>query len=199
MGKDHDEIPLHLRGPKTASLGNITTEDLVWIGPCDEIDPEIILKQHGHDSIDPFTSILSAIIKGNPVKGKDDTERLEIALEALIGTPRKRGMDEMDDDYELLVEIARRFFIDFHQDAHVKPDLTAIIRKVVGLFPEGDKRRLATADSVIRRLRRKFNKNKDVLLVRVTSEQNWDRMDVARSVDAILQQIKALGVSIGKT
>lgn len=192
MKTGQDEIPNHLRGPKTASLGNTNIGDLVWIGPSSEVDPDTILEQHGHDPDDPLTSILSAIISGNPIDGRDVGERLETALCALVGTRRKRGMNEMDRDYDLLVEIARRFFASFHQNGRVEPELAFIIRDVIAMIPEGDERRLASEDSILRRLRRKFSKNKDVLLVRVTSEQNWDRMDMARSIDAIVRQLRAL-------
>lgn len=195
MEKDQDRIPDHLLGPKKSYLGNITVEDLVWIGPDGEVDPDAILKQHGYDLNDPFTSVLSAIIRGNPVDGRDAVERLETALSALIGTRRKRGMDELDRDDELLIEIARKFFQAFHRDSHREPDLAPIIREVIVTLPEGDTRTLATENSIIRRLKRKFIAKRDVLLVQVTSEQNFQRMDVRRSIATILRELKALGVS----
>jgi hypothetical protein len=65
------------------------------------------------------------------------------------------------------------------------------------VVPAGDERCLASEDSIRRRLRRKFNKSKDILLVRVTSEQNWDRMDVARSINTIVRQLGALTLPVG--
>ena len=203
MENDRNRIPNHLRGPKrglkTDSIGNITVEDLVWIGPNGEVDPDVILKKHGYDAVDPLTSVLKAIIKGNPIEGKDDTERLEIALEALIGTRRKRGMDELNSDYELLVEIAHRFFRAFHQNNHREPDLAPIIREVIAPISGRDRRKLADEVSVLRHLRGKFNMNKDLLLARVSSEQDWNRHDFGRTVDTILQNLEALGTSIDRS
>jgi hypothetical protein len=197
MKTDQDKIPEHLVGPKNASIGNITVEDLVWVGPNGEVNPDAILSLHGYGPDDPFASMLSEIIRGNPIYGRDDRERLETALSALIGTRRKRGMDEINRDYDLLLEIARRFFASFHQNGHVEPELADIIRDVVAVVPAGDERCLASEDSIRRRLRRKFNKSKDILLVRVTSEQNWDRMDVARSINTIVRQLGALTLPVG--
>ena len=191
-----DKLPNYVDRGKSASIGNVTLEDRIWIGATGEVDPDAILEQHGYDPAEPLATVLMAIINGNPIDGRGAAERLETALSALIGTPRKPGMDELDSDYELLTEIARKYFRHFHQNGHVEPQLSKIIKDVLAAVPKGDARILADPDSVVRRLRRKFNANKNVLLVRATSKQNWERMDVLRSVEAVLKRLRALGVSV---
>jgi hypothetical protein len=51
-------------------------------------------------------------------------------------------------------------------------------------------------DSVVRRLRDKFEKDRDLLLARVTSENDWSRLDTVRDINQILERLAALGIRV---
>lgn len=194
---DERQLPKYLKDYKGPKLDlSIQVEDLLWIGEDGRLDYDALLKDHGYDPEAPLIAILQSIIDAHPLEGGPSREaRLEIALEALTGQPRKRGMDLID-DYDLLLKIASRYFEEFWERRKRReppPDVAPIIRQVVGGLD--DERRLrADDDSLIRRLRKKFNKDKDLLLVRVSLENDWNRPDKLRAINRVIEGMQKLGI-----
>jgi hypothetical protein len=204
-----EEMPAFMK----AAVGNETTdfepEDLPWMGDKGGLDYDQLLAKLGHDQLSPLEYILLALIDAHQAqapdpKSKNSPERevirkaqLEIALGALTGRlQRKRGMDEKD-DYELLIQIAWGYHCRFWANDRTPPPIEPIIRACVEALPPQDPRRkMAEISSVVSRLRKKFLKNKDLLLVRAAEQRNFRRMDQLRELETILLRMRGLGIPI---
>ncbi len=194
-----DELNIAARGPgRVAQLGNLTRDDLVWIGSDGALDPTSIVDEFGYDPTDPLSAILLAIIDAYPSVAKQSRlERLEIAMSALMGRPRKRGMDNKE-DHEYLTQIARQYFRAFIDRGRVEPDLAPLIRQVVSSQTDSPQT-ISGMDSRVRRLRKKFIANKDKYLVWLTMQGDWNSMDAHRKTQKIVAAMQRLGIQIKAT
>ena len=198
--KPEEEMPPYIKKGGGRGASHLGPNDLVWLGEDGELDPDEALNRHGYDPTPPLSIILSAIIDAHPIEGGDTKEaRLEKALKALTGRKRMRGMDTKD-DYDILLEVAWDFFVSFIENNGAEPEVKPIIRKHIEQLPENDPRRyMAEIDSVFRRVSRKFAKEKDLLLARVTGDSNYDRMDTISLIKNILAQFEKLGIKVENT
>ncbi len=171
-------------------------EDATWIGEDGELDPSALLHELGYDPDPPLVLILLAIIDAHSsVESSDRQDRLEQALKALTGVKRKPGMDNKD-DYDLLLEVAWRYWRQWCQ-TRSSPEVAPIVREVIDSLPEADPRkRHAAPASTVRRLSDKFKENRDVLLARVTSEQEWERLDIVRAINEIIERMAGLKIPV---
>ncbi|MCO4317329.1 hypothetical protein M8997_009060 [Phyllobacterium sp. 21LDTY02-6] len=174
-------------------LGNLTKDDLVWIGSDGMLDPTIILAESGYDPSDPLSKILLAIIDAHPSTLKHSRiDRLESALSMLLGRERKRGMNDKD-DHDYLMQIARLYFQKYIETGRTEPSLAPIIRQVIGSLKDKNS---SEQDTLVRRLRGKFNANRDRYLVWATTEDDWNRMDESRLVHKAIEAMQALGIQV---
>ena len=194
-----EDIPDHIKqGCPKKGLEGVRGERLPWISEDGKLDPDVILQECGYDQHAPLIYILSAIIEANPMQDSgSNTTRLEVTLAALIGEGSKRGMDELD-DYNILLDVAWNYVIAFYAGGLVAPQVQPIVRSVVERLPEKDRRRIADPESVVRRISRKFRKDKNLLLARVTGEYNPDRRDKMRAINKVLRQLNDLGIKTGR-
>jgi hypothetical protein len=177
-------------------------EDVTWLGEHGKLDPAELLKDKGYDPEPPLEPILLAIIDAYPgedvtdpqEQAKDRQDRLTRALSALKGKERKRGMKERA-DYDLLLEIAWRYWDEWYR-THSTPDLAPLIKRVLADTPRLPQHANTELDSIVRRLRDKFEKNRDLLLARVTSENDWSRLDTVREINQIIDRMAALGIRV---
>jgi hypothetical protein len=100
------------------------------------------------------------------------------------------------DDYDLLLEVAWRYWRQWCQ-TRSSPEVAPIVREVIDSLPEADPRkRHAAPASTVRRLSDKFKENRDVLLARVTSEQEWERLDIVRATNEIIERMADLKIPV---
>jgi hypothetical protein len=210
-----EEMPEFMKADVGRGTEEFKPEDLPWMGDEGDLDSDQLVSHLGHDPLSPLEYVLLAIIdahaqkpapqpkskdapKRSPGKGREMTRgaRLEMAIAALTGSIlRKRGMDEKD-DYELLLQIAWEYHCRFWAANRTPPEIDPIIRARVERLPPQDPRRLAITSSVVSRLRRKFLKNKDLLLARAAEQRNLRRMDRLRELETILLRMKSIGIPI---
>ena len=191
----------------TRGLPDFDPEDLIWTGNDGSVDPTTVVVEEGYTQSGALEIILLSIIEGHPVGQRSNKDRLAVALEALVGTPRSKRGNKAKDDDDLLLEIAWRFFCahvaalkasqDNGSEAQL-PDVAPIVEDVVATLDSGDPRQVAVPDSVVRRLRRKFNKRRDVLLSRVTLEDDAPRMERLRVIDKVLHDLQAIGIDVNR-
>ncbi len=195
-----DELPEWAKGNEGKGTENISPDSLGWIGDDGRLYGDDLLSEQGFDPDPPLELIVLAIIDAHPVENNTDRqERLEIAMEALTGSRRKRGMNEID-DYDILLEVAWRYFLEFVDQGMSPPKrrITPIVRQVIEQLPKDDPRLRATLDSNVRRIQRKFTRDYDLLLRRVTSERDWHRMDIVGEIYKIVDRMGDLGIPVDK-
>ncbi len=180
------------QGPRTNST--LGPEDFAWIGKDGTLDGEALLENVGYEPEGPLRLILGAIIAAHPTDEKRTNEdRLLEAEAALLGTHRKRGNRESDDE-ELLHEIGNRFFEEWLKDTNATIDVGPIVRKV--LNDREIRFRMVTEESVVRRLQRKFDKDRDRILARVTRSLKWYLLDFYKRLLRVISDLQALGVEV---
>jgi hypothetical protein len=183
-----------------AGKENITAEDVYWAGEDGQVDSEAILRKHGYDPAGPLELLLMSIIAKHPDHHRTPQERLSMGLDALIG--QRRTGRRPNDDYDLLLEVAWQYFTrSFGGEERI--DLAPIIRDCLashsGATSTSHRRSIDGENSEVKRLKRKFEKQKDLLLVRVTAEMDPDRMDMVRAVRRIASALQRLGVDLDPT
>lgn len=193
-------VPQFMKADVGLGLENISPEDVVWIGDDGELDPEQILEKHGYDPYTPLELLLLSIIDAHP-PGKDDIRsrqtRLDEALKALTSKPGRRGPGVVD-DYDKLLRIAWRYHEQRFRDG-TDPSLAPIIRECLEATGDDSRRPEDGENSNVKRLKAKFYKNKDLLLTRVTSEMDFDRMDKIRVLTKIADQLQSLGIEVSRS
>jgi len=174
--------------------------DLAWIGVDGEGDFDRLLAERGYEPEPPLQLIVRAIIAGNGPAEVWPRRREEKALAALTGSsrPGRRAAD----DYDLLLEIARHWRLEFwrsHGRQHSpgetswEPPLDPIIRAVI---PKGyDKSRNVEAANIRKVLARKFRNDRDLLLARVSSDDNYDRLNMLQRIQDLIRELGRLGIS----
>lgn len=192
--KPVEEVPSHLPA-KTESLG-LGPEDRIWIGDDGNLDPEALLREHGWHPETPLWAILKALVDANlPADDATKGDRVEKALAALTGTKVRRGADQIE-DYDLLTEIARRYWEIWCLTGEA-PLIAPLARAVLSALPADDRRlKGGTEDSRTRRLVRKFNAHRDLLLARLTLADAWNSRETAIALRRVIEAIRSLGIQI---
>ena len=105
-------------------------------------------------------------------------------------------MDKKD-DYDLLLQIAWEYFVAFWKSGGKEPEVAPIVKRIIARLPQTEIRKFhAESDSVTSRLGRKFRKERDVLLARVSSQIVWNRMDKLRDISDVVKRMRTLGISV---
>ena len=182
---------------------NMGPGDVVWVGDDGQLDPEEILKKHGYDPYTPLELLLLSIIDAHPDSStlpRSRSERLDEAISTLLGRPGRRGRDETDDN-----DILRRIAWRYHEqkfNERSDPKLAPIIRECLMDTNKARKkdysRSIDAENSTVRRLADKFRREKDVLLTRVTSEMDPDRMYAIHAVNETADRLEELGIKLDR-
>lgn len=79
------------------------------------------------------------------------------------------------------------------------PSVAKIVEEVLSLLPADDDRlKYLVRDSLVRRLPKKFKDNRDLILSRVTLEDDWDSRDTAVLVERAMNSLRSLGIPISE-
>ena len=108
-GMTGNEIPDYLSGNEPRP--ELDVDDVAWIGVDGTGDFEPLLAERGDEPEEPLRLIVRAIVAGSGASGETLMKRETEAMAALTGT-QKPGRPESD-DYDLLLEIARRWLKEF--------------------------------------------------------------------------------------
>jgi hypothetical protein len=187
------DIPEFLQQYAGLGTENIGPEDCspLYIS---ETELDGIIREKGFDPFDALDMLLMSIITAY----SDDrvSERLAEAKSALINEKCPTGRPSVD-DYDILMDIAWEYHS--RQVRNQKINRSEIIRECyrrrhpdapsLDRFPESE-------NSEVKRIRNKFEKEEKLLLARVTSEMNEDRMYAVRAVTQIAQTLSKLGVKV---
>ena len=183
-----------MQGHVGKGLENLKAEDVYWAGDDGSIDAGKLTKQSGYDPYSPLELLLLAILAGHPDK-RSTAKRLVKAVEALTSTqPMGR---RQDDDYEVLLQLAWKYH-ELKHAGHQRIPIGKLIRDCLGA-ENSTARSEDGENSKVRRIKRKFDSGKDLLLARVTSEFNPDRMEVIRAVDKIATELGKLDVKLDRS
>lgn len=171
------------------------------IGPDDvnplyisETDLEEIVRKNGFDPFDALEMLLLSVIKAH--SNDRISERLAEAKSALTNEKHATGRPSVD-DYDILLDIAWEYHS--RQVRNQKINKSEIIKECYRRFypntPSLD-RSPDAENSIVRRIMNKFDKDRPLLLARVTSEMNEARMNTVLAVRVIAQSLSELGVKV---
>jgi hypothetical protein len=192
---DFEPLPGFMREYTPAKLG-LTAEDSAWLGDDGTVDPFQMLNEKGYELKSAFRLLLEAIVDANPDKsGRTRAQRIDGAEALLLGTPKRRGVDPIDDD-EILRVVARRYYEQWLENPEIEIEVAPIVEtrlKELELGPEGhptDRYRT----SAVRRIVRTFKSDRDRLLASVTNDPRWDPPSLYLDLLSIIDTLKRLGV-----
>ena len=196
MAKNDNDTPSFMQGDLGKGTEHVRPEMTVWLGEQGDIDPEAVLAAEGHDALTPFGQVCLAVIDSNPDElNRSKHERLQQAVSALLGKPKAEGRPPADRDDEILMAIARRYYYLWFHGQH-KISLAPIVRECITSLSLRPPRTAESWETEIRRLRKKFLREKDLLLSRVTLRDHPDRMHDVLLARSALRWIARLGVPI---
>jgi hypothetical protein len=189
-----EPVPDYLRAhPKTVTFGNISAEDLVWLGEDLALDSNLLLEQRGYEPEGPLRLILGAIIDAHVVVGGPTrSKRIDSAEEALLGTHQKRGNDPHDDE-DLLRELGRRYFKRWLEDRDHEIEVAPIAREILAEAKAAGRIPDVIINEAFRRLQRKFAADRDRILARAIVELKWNLPEFHHRILRILEDMQALG------
>ena len=178
-----------------ASTANITADDCVWLGEDLKLNPDKLLKERGYEPESALRLILGAIIDAHELAdGPSRSARIDLAEEALLGLPQKRGKDPRDDE-DMLRELGRRYFRMWLEDPDHEIEIGPIAKEVLADARGKNHNSEHSADAAARRLQRKFVADRDRILARATVELKWDLPAFHYRILRILEELTALGVA----
>ena len=200
-------VPEHIMEGKSSSLG-INSEDCVWIGEDGRLDPIEVLHQKGFEQKSAFRLLIEAIVDANPGKEGVPTrgQRIDRAEALLLGQRPRPGVDRFDDD-QVLREVAKRYFEQWREYPDREIEVAPIAKSVLNEFEirrhtksqpanEHPRRPLEhDINSAVRRIVRKFNRDRDRLLASVTHDPRWDPPETYLHVLSVIDTLKRLGVN----
>jgi hypothetical protein len=189
-------MPDYLRDrPKAERFGNLSADDLTWLGEDLALDTDKLFKERGYEPEGPLRLILGAIIDAHPVAdGPARAKRLDSAEEALLGVTQKRGNDPYDDE-DLLREIGRHYFKRWLEDPTREVEVAPLARKVLEEAKSAGRIPNTIVEGDFRRLQRKFADDRDRILARATTELKWNLPDFHHRVLRIVEDMQALGIA----
>ena len=152
--------------------------------------------------------LIEAIVDANPAKenGPTRAQRIDRAEALLLGRPPRRGVDQFDDD-EILRRVAKRYFEQWREypdrEIEVAPIAKSVLdevelrRKAKPHPGNGSSRKPPEHDlnSAVRRIVRKFNRDRDRLLASVTHDPQWDPPEVYLDLLSVIDTLKRLGAN----
>lgn len=196
------DLPPDAEIEELAGLGteNITERDLTWLGDDLTLDPEPFLKSL--ETEDALREIVRCIVASHPgqirppPKGRSaEEDRVEIALDALLGRRPDRGRPPKD-TYDVLIAVAKEYFTAFFNFDKQDLTLDTIIwskLEQMGLTKSLSDREDARKDA-IKAIRKVFNANKDRLIIRITSDGQEALQKRDADIEEVLAQLRKLGV-----
>lgn len=177
---------------------NFDASDVLWTGDDGELDPYDVLSKFGRDPNCPKTSLLMALILGHtPDANSQEVEkRLRKATAAITGKSRS-GRPEKDDNDALLETAWRYNEAHYNSQPGEKIELRGIVRAVVEEFcTDLIASRNVTKISLIESLENKFERQRNCLLSRATTDDGWDRYGDYRKLQSVISTLHELGVPI---
>jgi len=190
--KDDEGVPEYVRDDESSRL-EINAEDCVWIGDDGTLDPIEVLRQKGFEQKNAFRLLIEAIVDANPREedGPTRAQRIDRAEALLLGRPLRPGVDEFDDD-EVLRLVAKRYFEQWHEYSDREIEVAPIAKTILNEFDLGSREH--NINSAVRRIVRKFRRDRDRLLASVTHDPRWDPPQVYLDLFSIIGTLKRLGV-----
>jgi hypothetical protein len=180
--------------PKTETFGNLSAEDLVWLGDDLALDKDLLFKERGYEPEGALRLILGAIIDAHIVAdGPARAKRIDAAEEALLGVAQKRGNDPHDDE-DLLRELGRRYVWRWQEDPEHEIEVAPIAREILAEAKAAGRIPNTIVEGDVRRLQRKFAADRDRILARATIQLKWELPEFHHRVLTILEELQALGV-----
>lgn len=180
-------------------IGNLDHTDALWKGLVigdsegELVDPEEMLARHGHFRETPLEQLLLRLIDAAGWNDVADRElRLRKSIAAITGKRMARRPNY--EEYYLLLDVAREFFKLYFESGRNEPQLKPIIAKV--LAKQKMKIKYGSRQSQIDDLARKFNRDRDLLLVRATTSHDWDPLDRYNRMRQAAVELAELGVPI---
>jgi len=180
-------------------VGNLDHSDAIWMGLIigdgkDElVNPEEILARYGYFRESPLEQLVLRLIDAAGWKDAAQREkRLRKAISAISG--RRMTKRPNYEEYYLLIEIAKEFFKSYFEGDKNEPELKPII--AAALPRQRKKIKHGTPQSQIDDLARKFNRDRDLLLVRATTGPDWDPLDRDNRMRRAAEALAELGVPI---
>ncbi len=181
---DPENVPEYLKRlpPDTPRVGagNFDHTDVVWGGKDGSLDPDDIIAGHGREYDAPLLQVLRALVAAHHT----DLDERGVAVltreicRKITGTSASKGRP-IDDDSAMLMEIAYRYHEALYAEGqwpNGTVPLKPIVREVHKDFgAEHLDGRILDAESHIKILTRKFTKDRDIWLSRVTTDdRNYD-------------------------
>lgn len=188
--KEHDDIPefMERRPPGRRSFPSLDRSDYLWPeGDTSDFEARF----QAADGI--LLHVLLAIIRG--YGGPDRKKRLADAFASLTGQAKPEGNRAVAEDAAILLAMgdlytARRLGFD-----NGPLDIAAIAREAFEII-EGRPLLEHEADSTIRRLRRKFNGNKDYWCYVASLMYQPETVPLRRALTQAVAALRRLGVPI---
>lgn len=185
-----------------AGLGteHITERDLTWLGDDLTLDPEPFLKSL--ETEDALREIVRCIVASHPgqirplPKGRSaEEDRVEIALDALLGRHPDRGRPPKD-TYDILIAVAKEYFTTFINADKKDLALDTIIwskLEQMGLTKSLSDREDARKNA-INAIRKNFIRNQDRLIIRITTDGREALQRRDADIGKVLAQLRKLGI-----
>jgi hypothetical protein len=206
IAEDFD-VPPYLKGKSKSVRLPLTAEDYVWIGDDGRLDPAEVLRQKGFEQKSAFRLLLEAIVDGNPSEqdGPTRAQRIDRAEALLLGRAQRPGVDQYDDD-EVLRLVAKLYFEQWVEYRDREIEVAPIAKSVLIEFElqrstksqPGNQRPRRPLEhdinSAVRRIVRKFKRDRDRLLASVTYEPRSDPPEIYLALLSIIDVLKRLGV-----
>ncbi|PHR61269.1 MAG: hypothetical protein COA43_04645 [Robiginitomaculum sp.] len=132
---------------------------------------------------------MTTIISAHPSDGKggNTEKRFRAALTALTGTALTK---QTSDDYDSLMRMAWLYHSEKVEGMET-PVLNHLAKRA---YVGSPKDRNIEESSLIKKLTRDFKKSKNILLARITSQDDWDRMDEIKNFKRLLSNLQKAGV-----
>jgi hypothetical protein len=176
----------------------LDTSSLVWIGENLDRDPYEIIEKRGN-GLFPLATIVRAIILAHPSAKGTVESRIRRALEALTGRHLRRGPPPNDLDDQLISAIARQYFEKFvksRRDDLSAPQITTLVHQFVEALDPEHPALKTEKTSLKKRLERKFRKDKDWYLSRVTTQTMWKHIHYEKNLTKVVELLDWLGIPV---
>ena len=195
MSSEPPDWMKYYAGQGTEKIG---FDDCIWPGVEGEEDVLVALER-GPQLRPMISLLLQGISEAHPLDGVSSEKRLELALNALIGTPITKGPGGLNDD-RLLVEVARE---DLRQRMGFasKTSLSAIIKHAAyTVYPELKKSDdIKRDEAIVRRVKPKYERDREQLFLTVNTTDFAERRKSWVLLDRALEILQQLGIAVRRS
>jgi len=207
-GNDEEQVPEYLKkiqdsGP-VDNGANFTIEDVGWTGSNFDLDTDALLDKKGQDPHGFLYLLILALVKGHQpnMREREVKRGVQKIVSEITGEKANKGPIKIGDN-DILLEVGALYFREFYDSGTLDKgiEIEPLVKAVLGddKYKDISIERNSNLENLVHDIAKKFRNQKDLYLLRATSDDDWDRnlgLVRYRKLQKALGDLESIGIPV---